>query len=93
LTILSDTLSKDFLKCLRRGAGEVVVKVEEGPFDIVLDRCFVFDGEESLDGPKTIGVRDGLIAAISNGPLSGREILDARGLWVGPGLIESHIHS
>lgn len=68
------------------------MNAEEGPFDIVLDRCFVFDGETSLEGPKTIGVRDGLIAAISDGPLSGREIVDARGLWAGPGLIESHIH-
>ena len=65
---------------------------EEGSFDVVLNGGFVFDGEESLSGPKNIGVRDGLIAEIADSPLSGRETIDASGLWVGPGLIESHIH-
>ncbi len=65
---------------------------EEGPFDVVLNEGFVFDGEDSLDGPKSIGVRGGQIAEIAESPLSGRETIDARGLWVGPGLVESHIH-
>ena len=65
---------------------------EDGPFDVVLNGGFVFDGEKNLGSPKSIGVRGGQIAEIADGPLSGRETIDARGLWVGPGLVESHIH-
>lgn len=38
-----------------------------------------------------VGVRDGRIAAIGRG-LSGRERLDAGGLWVLPGAVDPHVH-
>jgi dihydropyrimidinase len=39
-----------------------------------------------------IGVRDGRIAAIAAGLPAGRRDIDARGLWVLPGGIDSHCH-
>ncbi|WP_176594263.1 amidohydrolase family protein [Sphingobium sp. EM0848] len=65
---------------------------EEGPFDLVLNGGFVFDGKNRITGAKSIGVRNGRITEISDTPLSGRQTIDAHGHWVGPGLIESHIH-
>lgn len=64
----------------------------EDLFDVVFNDAFVFDGEESLADPKSIGVRGGRIAAVSASPLRGRETINARGRWVAPGLVESHIH-
>lgn len=40
-----------------------------------------------------IGVRDGRIAALSNGIADrAKEVVNARGLWVLPGLIDMHVH-
>ena len=39
-----------------------------------------------------IGVIDGRIAAIGPGLAPGREDVDAKGLWVLPGGIDSHCH-
>jgi dihydropyrimidinase len=39
-----------------------------------------------------IGVRDGVIAAIAPGLPAGRKDVDANGLWVLPGGIDSHVH-
>jgi cytosine/adenosine deaminase-related metal-dependent hydrolase len=61
-------------------------------FDVVFHDAFVFDGEEALADPMSIGVRGGRIAAVSDNPLRGRETINARGRWVAPGLVESHIH-
>lgn len=61
-------------------------------FDLVFNNAFVFDGRETLPAPVSIGVQDGVIGRISNLPLQGRETVDASGLWLAPGLIESHVH-
>src|SRR5579859_7098071 len=65
---------------------------EDGMFDVALNGAFVFDGEEKLAGPKSIGVRGGRIEAVSDSPLRGRDTIDASGRWIGPGLVESHVH-
>src|ERR1700738_771512 len=64
---------------------------KEDLFEVVFNNGFVFDGEARLAGPKSIGVRGSRIAEISDNPLRRRETIDARGRWVGPGLVESHI--
>jgi hypothetical protein len=43
------------------------------------------DPESRLDAVRSIGIRDGKIAAISATPLSGKTTLDAKGLIVSPG--------
>ena len=50
------------------------------------------DPETGLDGVRSVGIRDGRIAAISRTPLQGRTVLDARGLVVAPGFIDLHAH-
>ncbi len=63
-----------------------------GTFDLVLANGRVIDPETGLDGVRSVGIRDGRIAAISRTPLQERTVLDARGLVVAPGFIDLHAH-
>jgi N-acyl-D-glutamate deacylase len=65
---------------------------DESAYDLVVANGRVIDPETGLDDVRSIGVRDGRIAAISEIPLSGRTVLDARGLVVAPGFIDLHAH-
>jgi dihydroorotase len=59
-------------------------------FDLV-----VAGGETVSDGAirrLDVGVADGKIAALSETPLRGRQVLDARGRWVFPGGVDTHAH-
>jgi N-acyl-D-aspartate/D-glutamate deacylase len=61
-------------------------------FDLVLVNGRVVDPETGLDAVRSVGIRDGKIAAIAAGPLTGRRIIDAAGLVVAPGFIDLHSH-
>jgi N-acyl-D-aspartate/D-glutamate deacylase len=65
---------------------------QRSSFDIVIRGGRVIDPESRLDAVRDIGIRAGKIAAISATPLTGREIIDARGLVVTPGFIDLHAH-
>jgi len=70
----------------RNGAGTVVVRG-----GTLVDGT----GREPLPGA-TIVVRDGRVAEVTSGgvasPPAGTEIIDARGMWIVPGLIDMHVH-
>ena len=62
-------------------------------FDLVIDNgIIVAPGAEPA--PLAVGVRDGKIAAIgAHGTLTGgKDVVDAKGLHVFPGLVDPHIH-
>jgi N-acyl-D-aspartate/D-glutamate deacylase len=61
-------------------------------YDIVINGGRVMDPESGLDATRSVGVRDSKIAAISESPLSGKTIIDAKGLVVAPGFIDLHEH-
>ena len=61
-------------------------------YDLVLANGRVMDPESGLDAVRWVGIRDGKIAAISAQPLTGRSVLEARGLVVAPGFIDLHAH-
>jgi N-acyl-D-aspartate/D-glutamate deacylase len=63
-----------------------------GGFDVVILGGRVMDPETGLDAVRNVGIRDGLIAAVTEAPISGRETLDARGRVVCPGFIDLHAH-
>jgi dihydroorotase len=62
-------------------------------YDVVVRGGRVIDPESGLDGVRTIGIRDGRIAAVTTRNLRGRDSVDVRGLVVAPGFIELHAHS
>ncbi|MGE0552953.1 MAG: amidohydrolase family protein [Gemmatimonadales bacterium] len=65
---------------------------ETGPYDLVIAGGRVMDPESGLDAVRSVGLRDGRIAAISEGALSGARTIDATGLVVAPGFVDLHAH-
>ena len=61
-------------------------------YDVVISRGRVMDPETKLDAVRDVGIRGGKIAAISEAPLSGKSVVDARGLVVTAGFIDLHQH-
>jgi N-acyl-D-aspartate/D-glutamate deacylase len=61
-------------------------------FDVVIANGRVMDPATNLDAIRFIGIRAGKIAAISESPLRGRNMVDAHGLVVAPGFIDPHSH-
>ena len=62
------------------------------PFDVVLRGGRVLDPESGLDAVREVGIRAGKIAALSESPLEGRQVVDASSLVVAPGFIDLHEH-
>jgi hypothetical protein len=62
-------------------------------YDVVIHQGRVVDPETRLDAVRDIGINGGAIAAISEAPLAGKKIIDARGLYVTPGFIDLHSHA
>ncbi len=62
------------------------------PYDLVITGGRVIDPESGLDGVRTLGIRDGRIAEIADGELTGVRTIDAAGHVVAPGFIDLHEH-
>lgn len=58
------------------------------PFDVVISGGRVMDPESGLDAVMNVGIRDGVIGAVSEQPLEGGMTIDADGLVVSPGFID-----
>jgi N-acyl-D-aspartate/D-glutamate deacylase len=61
-------------------------------FDLVIEGGRVMDPETGLDAVRSLGIRDGTIAAIEASRLEGEAKIDAAGLVVAPGFIDLHAH-
>jgi N-acyl-D-aspartate/D-glutamate deacylase len=61
-------------------------------YELVLDGGRVMDPETGLDAVRNVGILDGKVVRISSEALSGRRVIDARGLVVAPGFIDLHQH-
>lgn len=61
-------------------------------FDVVILNGRVIDPESKLDAVRNIGISGGTIKAITTATLSGRKVIDAKGLVVSPGFIDLHQH-
>lgn len=62
-------------------------------FDLVVKGGRVMDPETYFDAIANVGIKDGRIVEISNEPLTGAEEIDATGLVVAPGFIDTHYHA
>jgi len=62
-------------------------------YDLVILNGRVIDPETMLDATLNVGVKDGTIAIITKDTITGAETIDARGLVVAPGFIDTHFHA
>src|SRR5215468_10697613 len=61
-------------------------------FDLVIRNAEIFDGSGSPPVHGELGVTDGKITAVGGKLGAAKEILDARGLALAPGIIDGHTH-
>ena len=64
-------------------------------YDVIIRDGLWFDGTGSPPRTRTLGIRDGVLAAVSTEPLDQTgcpEVIDAAGKWILPGFIDVHTH-
>lgn len=61
-------------------------------YDLVILNGRVIDPESRTDAIRNLGISNGTIKTISTAKLTGRAVIDARGLIVAPGFIDLHQH-
>ncbi len=61
-------------------------------YDLVIEGGRVMDPETKFDDVANVGIKDGRIAIITKSDIKGDEVIDARGLVVAPGFIDTHFH-
>lgn len=64
-------------------------------YDVIIRDGLWFDGTGAVPQTRTLGIRDGVVAAVSSVPLDETgcpEVIDAAGKWVLPGFIDVHTH-
>jgi N-acyl-D-amino-acid deacylase len=61
-------------------------------YDLVINGGRVMDPETMYDDIANVGIKDGRIAAITKDAITGKETIDAKGLVVAPGFIDTHFH-
>jgi len=63
------------------------------PYDLVIKGGRVMDPESGFDAVRNVGIVQGRIARITQDEILGERSIDASGLVVAPGFIDTHFHS
>lgn len=63
-------------------------------YDLLLQGGHVIDAKNNIDAVRDVAIRDGKIAAVAQriDPAQAFKVVDVRGLYVTPGLIDIHVH-
>jgi N-acyl-D-aspartate/D-glutamate deacylase len=64
-------------------------------YDLIIRDGLWFDGTGDAPQTRTLGIRDGVLATVSAGPLDETgcpDVIDAAGKWIVPGFIDVHTH-
>ena len=80
------------LACALALALPLAATAQDASYDLVLANGRVIDPETGLDAVRNVGIRDGVIEAVTTDPLEGAEVLDVEGLVVAPGFVDLHAH-
>jgi N-acyl-D-glutamate deacylase len=71
----------------------LVMPAVAADYDLVISNGRVMDPETKYDAVANVGVKDGRIAVITKKKITGKETIDAKGLVVAPGFIDTHWHN
>ena len=63
-----------------------------GDYDVVILNGRVMDPETKTDKVLNVGIKDGIIKTLTDKKIEGKETINAKGLVVAPGFIDTHIH-
>lgn len=72
--------------------GGIDAPVVDG-YDLVINNGRVMDPESNFDGIRNVGIKGGRIVAITEDAITGSDTIDATGLVVSAGFIDTHTHS
>ncbi|MEE6176494.1 N-acyl-D-amino-acid deacylase family protein [Mycobacterium sp. 050134] len=64
-------------------------------YDVIIRDGLWFDGTGAAPRTRTLGIRDGVLATVSDRPLDETgcpDVIDAAGKWVVPGFLDVHTH-
>jgi dihydroorotase len=63
-------------------------------YDLLLINGHVLDDKSKIDAMRDVGIKDGKIAAVAQhlNPKDALKTIDAKGMYVTPGLIDIHVH-
>lgn len=63
-------------------------------YDLLIRGGHVIDPKNNIDGPTDVAIKDGAIAAVAKTiePGLATRVVEAKGLYVTPGLIDMHVH-
>lgn len=70
----------------------LAVAQQQTQFDIVILNGRVIDPEKKTNAILNVGIRGGKITMITSQKISGKKVIDAKGLVVAPGFIDLHAH-
>ena len=73
----------------------IYVKLPVMTYDVIIRNGLWFDGTGKAPQTRTLGIRDGVVSAVSAGPLDETvcpDVIDAAGKWIVPGFIDVHTH-
>ena len=68
---------------------------QAAPYDVIIKNGLWFDGTGAKAELRNLGIKDGLVVAITDEPLIETHcprVLEARGKWVMPGFVDIHTH-
>jgi dihydroorotase len=66
----------------------------QGQYDLLLQGGHVIDAKNGISAVRDVAIRDGKIAAVAEhiDPASAFKVVNARGLYLTPGLVDIHVH-
>jgi N-acyl-D-aspartate/D-glutamate deacylase len=69
-----------------------ITKANAQEYDLVIHGGRVIDPESSTDAILNVGINGGTIKSITTKNITGKQLIDAKGLVVSPGFIDLHAH-